>query len=95
MKLKFLDLKKQNQEIRDRTIDWIKTLTSELDSENGKSFTKFVERNLELNYPYGASVEDSMEKLKFDLYYVKHQSFMFDMLILIRTVEVVLFGKGR
>jgi sugar transferase (PEP-CTERM system associated) len=49
----------------------------------------------QLNYPYGASVEDSMEKLKFDLYYVKHQSFMFDMLILIRTVEVVLFGKGR
>ena len=49
----------------------------------------------QLNYPYGASVEDSMEKLKFDLYYVKHQSFLLDILILIRTVEVVLFGKGR
>jgi sugar transferase (PEP-CTERM system associated) len=49
----------------------------------------------QLNYPYGASVEDSMEKLKFDLYYVKHQSMMLDILILIRTVEVVLFGKGR
>ena len=49
----------------------------------------------QLNYPYGASVEDSMEKLKFDLYYVKHQSIMLDILILIRTVEVVLFGKGR
>ncbi|MBC3765754.1 TIGR03013 family XrtA/PEP-CTERM system glycosyltransferase [Neptunicella marina] len=49
----------------------------------------------QLNYPYGASVEDSMEKLKFDLYYVKHQSLMLDLLILIRTVEVVLFGKGR
>jgi sugar transferase (PEP-CTERM system associated) len=49
----------------------------------------------QLNYPYGASVEDSMEKLKFDLYYVKHQSLMLDVLILIRTVEVVLFGKGR
>ncbi|MEP0355619.1 MAG: TIGR03013 family XrtA/PEP-CTERM system glycosyltransferase [Paraglaciecola sp.] len=49
----------------------------------------------QLNYPYGASVEDSMEKLKFDLYYVKHQSVMLDILILIRTVEVVLFGKGR
>jgi lipopolysaccharide/colanic/teichoic acid biosynthesis glycosyltransferase len=36
-----------------------------------------------------------MEKLKFDLYYVKHQSLMLDILILIRTVEVVLFGKGR
>jgi sugar transferase (PEP-CTERM system associated) len=49
----------------------------------------------QLNYPYGASIEDSMEKLKFDLYYVKHQSIMLDILILIRTVEVVLFGKGR
>jgi lipopolysaccharide/colanic/teichoic acid biosynthesis glycosyltransferase len=49
----------------------------------------------QLNYPYGASIEDSMEKLKFDLYYVKHQSVMLDILILIRTVEVVLFGKGR
>ncbi len=49
----------------------------------------------QLNYPYGASVKDSMEKLKFDLYYVKHQSLMLDILILIRTVEVVLFGKGR
>jgi sugar transferase (PEP-CTERM system associated) len=49
----------------------------------------------QLNYPYGASVEDSMEKLKFDLYYVKHQSLLLDLLILIRTVEVVLFGKGR
>ena len=49
----------------------------------------------QLNYPYGASVDDSMEKLKFDLYYVKHQSLLLDMLILVRTVEVVLFGKGR
>lgn len=49
----------------------------------------------QLNYPYGASVKDSLEKLKFDLYYVKHQSLLLDLLILIRTVEVVLFGKGR
>ena len=49
----------------------------------------------QLNYPYGASVSDAMEKLKFDLYYVKHQSFLLDLLILIRTVEVVLFGKGQ
>ncbi len=36
-----------------------------------------------------------MEKLKYDLYYVKHRSFLLDLNILIRTVEVVLFGKGR
>ncbi|MGQ8364684.1 TIGR03013 family XrtA/PEP-CTERM system glycosyltransferase [Glaciecola sp. 1036] len=49
----------------------------------------------QLNYPYGASVNDSLEKLKFDLYYVKHQSLLLDLLILIRTMEIVLFGKGR
>ncbi|GBL04256.1 TIGR03013 family XrtA/PEP-CTERM system glycosyltransferase [Glaciecola sp. KUL10] len=49
----------------------------------------------QLNYPYGASVKDSLEKLKFDLFYVKHQSLLLDILILIRTVEIVLFGKGR
>lgn len=49
----------------------------------------------QLKYPYGSTEEDSMEKLKYDLYYIKHRSFMLDLLILIRTVEIVLFGKGR
>ncbi len=49
----------------------------------------------QLKYPYGATELDSFEKLKFDLYYIKHRSFLLDMLILIRTVEIVLFGKGR
>lgn len=49
----------------------------------------------QLKYPYGATHEDAVEKLKFDLYYIKHRSFLLDMLILIRTVEIVLFGKGR
>ena len=48
----------------------------------------------QLCYPYGASEKDAAEKLKFDLYYVKHQSLRFDMIILLSTVEVVLFGKG-
>lgn len=49
----------------------------------------------QLKYPYGATEADSLEKLKFDLYYIKHRSFLLDLLILVRTVEVVLFGKGR
>jgi len=49
----------------------------------------------QLKYPYGATQEDSLEKLKYDLYYIKHRSFLLDLLILIRTVEIVLFGKGR
>lgn len=49
----------------------------------------------QLKYPYGATENDSLEKLKYDLYYIKHRSFMLDLLILIRTVEIILFGKGR
>lgn len=48
----------------------------------------------QLSYPYGANEQDAAEKLKFDLYYVKHQSLRFDIVILLRTVEIVLFGKG-
>ena len=49
----------------------------------------------QLKYPYGATHDDAVEKLKYDLYYIKHRSFLLDLLILIRTVEIVLFGKGR
>lgn len=48
----------------------------------------------QLNYPYGASINDSRHKLEYDLYYVKNQSLFLDFLILLQTVEVVLFGKG-
>lgn len=48
----------------------------------------------QLNYPYGASVTDARNKLEFDLYYVKNQSLYLDFVVLLRTVEVVVFGKG-
>jgi exopolysaccharide biosynthesis polyprenyl glycosylphosphotransferase len=46
-------------------------------------------------YPYGASVEDAREKLQYDLYYIKNYSVMLDLVILIRTLRVVLVGRGR
>jgi hypothetical protein len=49
----------------------------------------------QLKYAYGASVKDAEEKLKFDLYYVKNHSFMFDLLTLLQTVEVVVFRQRR
>ena len=49
----------------------------------------------QLRYPYGASVKDAEEKLKYDLFYVKNHNLLFDLMILIQTVEVVLFGRGR
>ena len=48
----------------------------------------------QLRYAYGSSVEDAIEKLQFDLYYIKNQSLMLDLIILLQTVEVVLWGKG-
>jgi lipopolysaccharide/colanic/teichoic acid biosynthesis glycosyltransferase len=48
----------------------------------------------QLRCNYGASEKDALEKLKYDLYYVKNHNFVFDLVILIQTVEVILFGKG-
>jgi len=48
----------------------------------------------QVKYPYGASVEDSMEKLRYDLYYVKRLSAFLDLTIITETVRVVLFGRG-
>jgi len=48
----------------------------------------------QVRYPYGASVDDSLAKLQYDLYYVKNHSLFLDLLILVDTVQVVLLGKG-
>jgi len=48
----------------------------------------------QVRYPYGASIEDAIQKLWYDLYYVKNNSLFLDILILIDSVRVVLFGKG-
>jgi exopolysaccharide biosynthesis polyprenyl glycosylphosphotransferase len=49
----------------------------------------------QVTYPYGASVEDAIEKLQYDLYYIKHMSFRQDLVVLFKTFKVVLFGRGR
>ena len=46
-------------------------------------------------YPYGASIEDAKQKLEYDLYYIKHQDFILDIIIMFKTVQTVIFGKGR
>ena len=46
-------------------------------------------------YPYGASVEDAYRKLQYDLYYIKNHDILFDMKILLKTITIVIFGKGR
>jgi lipopolysaccharide/colanic/teichoic acid biosynthesis glycosyltransferase len=48
----------------------------------------------QINYPYGASQKDALEKLQYDLYYVKNQSIALDLFTIAQTVEVVLLGRG-
>ncbi|MCG8567818.1 MAG: TIGR03013 family PEP-CTERM/XrtA system glycosyltransferase [Desulfobacterales bacterium] len=45
-------------------------------------------------YPYGASLGDAIEKLRYDLYYINHLSLFLDLLILFETVKIVLFRRG-
>lgn len=49
----------------------------------------------QLKYPYGSSVKDAQEKLQYDLFYIKHRSFLLDVAILVRTSEIILFGRGQ
>ena len=48
----------------------------------------------QVRYPYGASVEDARQKLQYDLYYIKNQSLLLDLLIVLETFKTILFGRG-
>jgi len=48
----------------------------------------------QINYPYGASVEDAKKKLEYDLYYIKHMSIWLDLYIILKTVKTILFREG-
>ena len=46
-------------------------------------------------FPYGENLEDAKKKLEYDLYYLKHQDFILDVLIVMKTAKAVLLGKGK
>jgi sugar transferase (PEP-CTERM system associated) len=48
----------------------------------------------QLCYPYGSSEQDALEKLQYDLYYIKNNTLLFDLAILVQTAEVVFMGRG-
>jgi sugar transferase (PEP-CTERM system associated) len=48
----------------------------------------------QIKYPYGASEEDALEKLKYDLYYIKNLSVLMDLVVIFTTVKIVLLGRG-
>ena len=47
-----------------------------------------------MRYTYGASVEDALEKLQYDLYYIKHLTIALDLFILFQTVKTVILRQG-
>ncbi|MCF3648673.1 exopolysaccharide biosynthesis polyprenyl glycosylphosphotransferase [Synoicihabitans lomoniglobus] len=49
----------------------------------------------QINYPYGANIDDTLRKLEYDLYYIRHFSFVMDAAIVLRTIHIMLFGKGK
>lgn len=49
----------------------------------------------QVNFTYGASMEDAARKLEYDLYYIRHFSFVLDASIALKTIQAILFGKGR
>jgi len=48
----------------------------------------------QINYPYGASVEDARQKLQYDLFYIKNQNLALDATIMFETIKTIMFGKG-
>jgi len=49
----------------------------------------------QVNYPYGANIRDAAEKLMYDLYYIRNFSLQLDAAVVLKTIHVMLFGKGR
>jgi len=49
----------------------------------------------QVNYPYGANIDDTVRKLEYDLYYIRHFSFVLDATIALKTIHIMIFGKGQ
>ena len=49
----------------------------------------------QVNYPYGENLEDSLMKLRYDLYYIKHRSLFLDVNIVMKTLSTILFARGQ
>ncbi|HYA92895.1 MAG TPA: TIGR03013 family XrtA/PEP-CTERM system glycosyltransferase [Thermodesulfobacteriota bacterium] len=74
---------------------FVEKLREEIPFYNQRFFVKPGITGLaQVRYQYGASKEDALEKLKYDLCYIKNLSSLFDLLIIFETIKVVLSGKG-
>ena len=75
--------------------EFVETLQREIPFYRGRhSVRPGITGWAQVRHPYAASVEDSMEKLQYDLYYIKNLSPLLDLVVLLSTLQVVLFGRG-
>ena len=49
----------------------------------------------QVNYPYGQNEEDALQKLTYDLYYIRHYSLLLDAMIVLKTLHIMIWGKGQ
>ena len=75
--------------------EFVETLKQKIPYYSERHFVKpGVTGWAQVRYPYGASVEDALEKLRYDLYYIKNLTLAFDLMIILETIQVVLFRRG-
>ena len=78
--------------------EWIKCVEQYEDSIPHYHFRHLVRPGItgwaQVNYPYGAGVEDAIEKLMYDLYYIRNFSLTLDASVTLKTIHIMLFGKG-
>ncbi|HEY0792720.1 MAG TPA: sugar transferase [Chthoniobacterales bacterium] len=79
--------------------EWVKCVEQYAGSIPFYSYRHLVRPGItgwaQVNYSYGASSEDAEEKLKYDLYYIRHYSMVLDCAIVLKTLHTMLFAKGR
>jgi len=75
---------------------WVATFQKEIPFYRARLLVKpGITGWAQINYGYAATVEDTSVKLEYDLYYIKHRSFIMDIVIILRTISTVLSRKGR
>ena len=75
--------------------EFVEQLASVISHYNDRNFVKpGITGWAQINFPYGASIEDAKMKLSYDLYYLKHRNLFLDFVILASTIRVVLFQEG-
>lgn len=75
---------------------WVATFQKEIPFYRARLLVKpGITGWAQINYGYASTVEDTSVKLEYDLYYIKHRSFLMDMVIILRTISTVLSRRGR